>query len=300
MARSTTVSIPATTANLGPGFDCLGLALDLRNRIIFEEIPDGLTVSIVGEGQDTIPGDGSNLVVRAAERYFRLVGRWPTGLAVRMENQIPVSSGLGSSAAAALGGLLAADGLVAGKLSPDKLLSLATEIEGHPDNVVPAFYGGLTLINSDASGLFVERIAVPEMKLVTVLPEFNLSTTEARAALPKIVPMDDAIFNASHLGLLIWALAEGDYEKLTIAMQDRLHQPYRVPLIPGMQDAFAAAREAGASAVALSGAGPGAIALARDRHEAIAKAMIGAFAGAGLASRQWILRVDRMGSQVDP
>jgi homoserine kinase len=293
------VTVPATTANLGPGFDCLGLALGLYNHVTGRTTDGGLEVTIAGEGgagYDPLPTDARNLVVRAAEQLFAEVGRRPAGLAIHQENHIPTGSGLGSSAAAVVAGLLLANELVDRQMGREEVLALAAEIEGHPDNVTPALYGGLTLINAGDSHLHVEPIAVPDMQVVVVLPDFQLATAEARAALPRQVPLADAIFNAGRLALLIRALEVGDYVKLSLATQDRLHQPYRLPLIPGMTQAFAAARSAGAAAVTLSGAGPSLIALAPDGHDAIAQAARQAFQAHGLSSRTWTLSVDRQGS----
>jgi homoserine kinase len=292
------VSVPATTANLGPGFDCLGLALDLCNRITFEEIESGQSVELAGEGADVLPTDDSNLVLRAAEVVFERAGRRPDGLKVRLENRIPVGSGLGSSAAAVLGGILAANEIVDCPLSQTEALELAAEMEGHPDNVTPALLGGLTITASAESGLLFERIQVPDLQVAVVLPEFSLSTYDARHALPQTVPMADAVFNIGRVGLLVKALENGDYERLAHATEDRLHQPYRLPLIPGMEQAFTAGRNAGAAAVTLSGAGPSVVAFAGENHKQIAAHMGQAFKAAGLHFRTWILPVNSRGSQV--
>ena len=296
--KQVTVTIPATTANLGPGFDCLGLALGLRNEISFTAVASGLAVTVCGEGADQIPTDADNLAVCAAERVFARVGRRPSGLRIQQHNHIPVSSGLGSSAAATLGGILAANALVDGRLADEELLELAVAMEGHPDNIVPAFYGGLTLSVAGDGRLHVEQVSVPALHVVIVLPDFDLSTTQARARLPQQVSLSDAVFNLSRIGLLIRALARADYEALAVAMEDRLHQPYRIPLIPGMAAAFAAAREAGAAAVTLSGAGPGLAAFVPAGHEAVVQAVQGAFTAVGLASRAWILPVENRGRSI--
>lgn len=293
-----TVTVPATTANLGPGFDCLGLALALYNTLEVSPREEGLLVSVEGEGQGIIALDHTNLMVDAMQRLFAHVGREMPGLHLRQTNCIPVSSGLGSSAAAALAGLLAANRLLGNLLDKEALLEMAVDIEGHPDNMAPALYGGLVLSNGGGGTLLVERLPVAELRVVVAMPAFALSTEQARAALPREVSLADAVFNVGRVGLLMRALAEGDFEKLAPAMEDRLHQPFRMPLVPGMQAAFAAARMAGAQGVALSGAGPSVVAFAAQGHDAIGEAMRGAFAAAGLESRVWVLGVDREGSRV--
>ena len=293
------VTIPATTANLGPGFDCLGLALGLRNEICITAVPQpGLTIEVNGEGAGQIPTDGHNLAVRAAERVFELVGKRPSGLHIHQHNHIPISSGLGSSAAATLGGILAANALVDGGLSDQQLVELAVAMEGHPDNVVPAYYGGLTLSVMDDTALHVEQITVPPMQVVIVLPDFDFPTAAARATLPAQIPLRDAVFNVSRVGLVLRALERGDFAALALAMQDKIHQPYRLPLVPGMIDVFTAAREMGATAVTLSGAGPSVAAFAPTNHEAIAQAVQAAFARAGLESRFWVLPVENQGKLI--
>lgn len=292
-----TVAVPASTANLGPGFDCLGLALGLYNRVTLREWDD-VRVTVQGEGAGVLPLDRSNPMVQAVCHLFEQVGYRPPGLWLEQENGIPVAAGLGSSAAAILGGLLAANALIGDPLQPKELLEMATRLEGHPDNVASALYGGLVLVIHDKDQLLVDKISVPEMHVVVVLPDYPLPTVQARAALPPQVPMTDAVFNSGRLAMLIRALESGDYERLGAAMEDRLHQPYRVPLIPGMAEAFRAARAAGAAAATLSGAGPSIVAFAPENHESIAEAIVRAFAKKGLGSRMWILPIDRTGSKV--
>lgn len=293
-----TVTVPATTANLGPAFDCLGLALGLYNTLEVSPREDGLLVTVEGEGAGHIAVDHTNLMVGAMQRLYAHVGQPFPNLHLRQINHIPVASGLGSSAAAALSGLLAANRLLGNPLSPPELLELAVTIEGHPDNMAPALYGGLVLASQEHDHLLVDHLPVADMRVVVTVPAFRLPTVQSRAALPRDVSFADAIFNLGRVGLLIRALGDGDYEKLATAMNDRLHQPYRVPLIPGMQAVFHAARAAGARGVALSGAGPGVIAFAPDKHEAIAAAMRRTFAEANLDSRSWILEIEHQGSRV--
>lgn len=259
-------------------------------------------VSVAGVDAAKIPLDRSNLVVETAERLFNAVGRWPASLTVTQENHIPVGSGLGSSSAAVVAGLMGANALVDGGLSIQEILRMATAVEGHPDNISPAILGGLVLgIMTQANGhdeLIVDRIPMPPMTVVVVLPDVTLLTSEARALLPAAITRRDAVYNISRLGLLVHALGSGDYARLAIAMEDRLHQPYRLPVIPGAEQAMAAARSAGASGVALSGAGPSLIAFAPQGHDRIGRAMSKAFSAAGLSSRTWVLPVESVGAQV--
>ncbi len=293
------VTVPATTANLGPGFDCLGLALDLSNTFELETADPGvLSITAEGEGAAALPRDASNLVIEAAHLLFDAVGKRPSGLRLHCHNLIPVGSGLGSSAAAILGGMLAANGVLGSPLTPEEVLDLAIRYEGHPDNVAPAMMGGLILGVRDGETWLLEPIAMPPMQVAYVLPDFDFPTTAARDALPTAVSMADAIFNAGRVGLLVRALAAGDFAKLAVAMQDRLHQPYRIPLVPGMAAAMEAAQHAGAAGVAISGAGPSLMAFAPDGHQAIIAAMTAAFTGAGLANRSWILPVATTGAEV--
>ncbi len=299
--QQVTVSVPATSANLGPGFDCLGLALDLRHDVTFTvQSAEGLTISASGEDSHKIPRTADNLVFQAAEIIFRYLDWHPQGLHIHQENQIPIGSGLGSSSSAVLAGMFAANALAGSRLTKQEILQMATDLEGHPDNVAPAVYGGLVLGVRGGNGLVTEQIPIPPLRVVIVMPDFELLTDEARAILPGQIPLRDAIFNASRTGLLIRALETADYEKLRIAMQDRLHQPTRIPLIPGMQEAFQAVIEAGAAGVALSGAGPSLIAFTADWHQEIIDVAAGAFIRAGYTSRTWSLFVDTAGVIITP
>ncbi len=296
--KKVSVSVPASTANLGAGFDCLALALGLRNTVELWEIKQGLEIDVEGEGEGRVPLDTTNLIVRAAEKVFEKVSRRPAGLRLHAINGIPLGSGMGSSAAAAVGGLAAANALVDGGLSRDDLLRMAYELEGHPDNAAAALFGGLTLVSANAEELLVRSLAVSPLKIVIALPDLRLSTAEARAALPEQVPLKDAVFNIGRALFTVQALTSGDNALLRWAIADRLHQPYRKKLIPGYDAVVAEARKAGAGAVALSGAGPSLVAFASDKHWDIASAMKAAFEANGLACRTFVLPVDRQGVQV--
>ena len=296
--KEITITAPATTANLGPGFDCLGLALTLHNEVVFTETAanDKPTITVQGDCASTIPTDHRNLIYQAAVRTFTQLGRRPSGLRIAQINNIPVGSGLGSSSAAIISGILGANALVNGNLTQSDVLTLATEMEGHADNVTPALYGGLTLTLCEDDQLLVEQIAVPPLQVTIALPDFDLPTVQSRAALPPQVSRHDAVFNISRMGLLIHALTTADHSKLRLAMQDKLHQPYRFALIPGSEQVIKAAYDEGATAVALSGAGPSLIAFAPQNHRAISQAMQQAFAHAGLTSRTWTLQANPKGA----
>lgn len=294
------VTVPATSANLGPGFDAIGVALTLRNEFTFSDEGDvPLSIDVNGEGEERIYRDERNLVVVAAERIFDLVGQRPKNLSIQIANDVPAASGMGSSSTAIIGGMLGANELTDSQLSRSQILNLAAQLEGHPDNVMPALLGGLAVGVLEDGIVTGERFALPDYKVVIVLPKHDTMTKEARAILPQMVSLGDAVANIGRTALLIQALQLRHFDKLRTAMQDRLHQPYRVPAIPGMTAAFAAAYDAGAAGVAMSGAGPSLIAFAENDHAAIATAAQAAFTEAGIPSRQWVLDVDTLGAVVE-
>jgi homoserine kinase len=298
--RSITIRIPASTANLGPGFDCLGLALNLWNETVLSITKNGLEIKIQGEGRDVLPHDRQNQIVRSF--YYFLNAKSlpaPGGLCIHCNNQIPLGSGLGSSAAACLTGLLAANGLSGNEASLEEILSLATEMEGHPDNVAAALLGGLVIVVRDQDTILTRRFDVPELRAVVVIPEVDLPTGVARTALPLQVPLIDAVFNLGRTVLVCEAIRIGDYSLLGKVMVDCLHQPYRLPLIPGGEQALAAARQAGARAVAISGAGPGLIAFSSQAAEKIAAAMTAEFESRNVACRTLFLSSSNHGAVSD-
>jgi homoserine kinase len=306
-----TVTVPATTANLGPGFDCLGMALGLFNTIevwAFEQgdLPPAdlpgdsgsrsdIGIGVIGEGAGELAEGLDNLILQSMARVFDKAGRRMPPMCARAINAIPLGAGLGSSAATAVGGVVAANAVLGSPFSRADLLRMAVEIEGHPDNAAPALLGGLVVVVAHADGVLTHPVSTPALQVVVVTPNFPLPTAQARAALPKLVPMSDAVFNIGRAVLVVDALEQGDFSLLKMAMDDRLHQPYRRELIPGYTQVAAAAVEAGAAAVALSGAGPSLIAFAPDRHGAIAAAMNAAFRSVGVGSRAFILPLDRQG-----
>ncbi|HZX45756.1 MAG TPA: homoserine kinase [Clostridia bacterium] len=251
------VKVPATSANMGPGFDCMGVALDIYNTVAAEEIPEGVVIENHGRDADLIGKDDSNLIYKAMKTVFEKVGYMPTGLKITSYNEIPVARGLGSSAASTAAGLILANAMTGETLSLEEIIRLGTALEGHPDNIVPAMIGGMTLSYSqDTSSVGYIKVDFPEnLRMLVMVPDFMLSTTKARMVLPQRVELGNAVFNISRAALMVAALTAGKLEHLKYAVQDRLHQPYREKLIPGMQEVFEQAYNAGARGVFLSGAG---------------------------------------------
>jgi len=288
------VKVPATSANLGPGFDALGLALDLWNETTFTPADD-FRVEVEGEGADRLPKDQHNSIVNAALQVYRLAGKKCNGLHVHCINRIPLTSGLGSSSAAMLAGLLGANALLGEPFSREELLKVAIENEGHPDNVAPAMLGGLVASTNVDGKIITRKMDVGPVAITVVMPDFHFPTKQARGALPKQVPMKDAVHNISRAVLVTKALECGDLELLGQVMDDKLHQPYRLPLIPGAREAIDAAKKTGAAAVALSGAGPSLIAFSAKKDSAIGEAMKDAFESVGLSARIFELGVSDEG-----
>ncbi len=252
---------------MGPGFDSLGLALSLYNTMTFRKTEGGLSIS----GCPEEFRNEEHLAVKAYRAVLRRLGLpVEEGLSLTMESEIPISRGLGSSAAMLAGGVVAANLLHGAPLSKEELLAIANVLEGHPDNLAPALYGGLTASLTEEGRPMTVRLPLsPNLRFVAVIPDFPLSTHEARAVLPKTVPFADAVFNASHAAVLLGALGEGDPALIRAALQDKLHQPYRRSLIPGYDAVEAAAKGAGAIAFMVSGAGPTLMALTDDPHFAV-------------------------------
>jgi homoserine kinase len=296
------VSAPATTANLGPGFDCLGMALELWNQV--EVLPPSTSegdplVEVSGEGEGELPTDGSNLVYRAMEFLFQEADEALPPMRLRCHNQIPVKRGLGSSAAAIAGGLAAANALCSHNFSSEELLEMAATMEGHPDNVAAAVLGGLRLVVIDEKQLYTVPINIPwEVHAVLFVPEFGISTADARRVLPEKISIADAVHNAARTALLVAGMLTNHPEYLPIATQDRLHQPYRQSLFPAMKAIFAAARAAGALGVFLSGSGPTILAFTQGREMTVAYEMAEAARQAGVEGKIHITRPAAKGAHV--
>jgi homoserine kinase len=297
-SRGVFVRVPATSANLGPGFDALGLALALYNDVEATEA-DGVSVTIEGEGAGELATDADNIVARGVRLAYEAAGRAFTGVRLGCVNRIPTARGLGSSAAAWVGGLVAGNALSGGSLGGDTLLALATRSEGHPDNVAAALHGGLTVSCLDGDRVRAIPLPVPAtVTWVVLVPDVRSSTAEARAVLPASVPRRDAIFNVQRVALLLAGLAAGRLDTLATALDDRLHQPYRLRLFPWMPGVVDAARGAGALGCVLSGAGPSLLAAVPGDGAAVARAMEAALRAAGIAGSARALDVDTAGATV--
>ncbi|MBE6066496.1 MAG: homoserine kinase [Clostridium lundense] len=247
------VVVPATSANFGPGFDTLGVALNLYNKFYIEEIEKGLII----EGCEEQYRDENNLVYMSMKRCFEKIGYEEKGIKISIKSDIPPSRGLGSSASCIVAGVLGANSIAGNKLDIDDILTLATEIEGHPDNIVPALLGGMTTAIYENDSVYFDKINIKEgVKFCALIPNFRLSTEKSRAVLPKEVSYKDAIFNVGRVSLMITSLINGNFDMLKVACQDKLHQPYRGKLIESYDEVVNTSKELGALGVFLSGAGP--------------------------------------------
>jgi len=300
--RYVRVQVPASTANLGPGFDALGMALGLYNEVEVEVAGRGLSLEIIGEGAERLQALGDrNLVARTVTQTLRHFGVPAEGLRIRMLNRIPLSRGLGSSSAAVMGGVAAAVALAGAEIEPELMLDLALPYEGHPDNITPALLGGLTVATLVNGKVRCVKLPVPAgLQAVAVIPEFHLSTAMARKALPPTVPRADAVFNVGRVALFLAAMQSGRFDLLREAARDRLHQPYRAPLVPGMIDVLEEGERAGALACFLSGAGPTLLALVCGDGGAIGARMVACWKErAGVTARAVTLPIAQEGLTLD-
>ena len=260
------VTVPATTANLGPGFDAMGMALSQYS--VFEcEPADKIEIILEGLESEKLTVE-NNLVVNCMNRVFNYAGKHPEGYRLKIINGVPLARGMGSSASAIVGGLMCANALIGSPLSEDELLKLATEVEGHPDNVAPALLGNLIVSTTTKDGEVVFRSIEPfkEMDCVLFIPDYEVSTKDSRGVLPENVSMKDAVHNSSHLALLVLGFVNGDKELIGKTMDDRIHEPYRKKLIKNFDDFREAALNSGAFAFSLSGAGSTIIAYSDEEN----------------------------------
>ena len=276
------IRVPATSANLGPGFDCLGLALDIWNEVGFD-IAEETSYHVSGEGADKLSAHPNNLLIRAMQKVFEVCEQ-KHNVIITAQNQIWLSSGLGSSAAAIVAGMCGANELLNHPLTESDLLRLATQMEGHPDNAAPALLGGLVVSAMSGEKIITRHYDVPDWNIVIVKPDVYWPTHKARAVLPKRVSRADAVFNIGRAALVVEALRSGDLDLLKDVMDDRIHQPYRLNQIQGAREAFAAAKQFGAAA--LSGAGPSIICFTEAGNtNAAIKGIQAAFENQGVHAR---------------
>lgn len=251
-----TVRVPASSANMGAGFDSLGMAVGLYNTMYISEIKSGLNISAVNMS-DFVPKNESNLIYRSMAAVFDKVGYAPKGIKIVQKSEIPVTRGLGSSSACIIGGMLAANVISGRQLAYSDILDLAVKIEGHPDNLAPALYGGFCVSATDGERVLTNSIKInPKIKAAVIIPDFFVATKKSRRVLPESVSYEDAVFNISRASLFTSFMITGKTDNLRIGVQDRMHQRYRSAYIDGMDDIFDKAYDLGAKAVYLSGSGP--------------------------------------------
>ena len=281
MARNVTVQAPATSANMGPGFDCLGIALDIWNTVRVDTEATGFEIH--GLGRNELPTGPENLVARSFRLACEEAGQPAPSVRFTCTNEIPLGRGLGSSSAAAVAGIVAANELLDRPLDDADVLALAARIEGHPDNSAAALYGGCQVVVHDGDRLATSTVSIPErLSAVLFVPEMPMPTAEARSVLPSEISMQDAVFNMGRVGLLVNALATDDLDHLAVATQDRLHQPPRQAIFHPMRVIMRAALDAGALGAFLSGAGSTILALSSGREMTIGYEMAEAASKAGV------------------
>lgn len=301
-----TITVPATTANLGAGFDCLGAALSLYNKFTFTLVesidsPADLKITVTGAEAARVTTDNSNLAYQAFCAVYQAIGQPVPGVAIELELGIPLARGLGSSATALVGGLLGANYLAGSPLSTTAIQDLAIQLEGHPDNVVPALVGGcrLSATKEDGTWEICDVPWLPEIIPVVVVPNFELSTAAARAVLPSTYSRGDAIFNVAHLAMLLRGLATGKPAWLETGLQDCIHQPYRQSLIPGYEAVRQAAIAQGAYGLVISGAGPSVLALTDAAHAGgVGEAIAATWHNLNIQSQIHILKIDHQGAVI--
>lgn len=306
------VKVPATTANLGPGFDCMGMALPIYNTVTIEEtvLPGtGIEINVIAEDDTSnelslehIPMDENSIIYKAVELLYNSIGQTPSELKITVHTQIPVARGLGSSASVIVGGLIAANELLGRPADEAALLSIATEVEGHPDNVTPAIVGGLVLTSSEEDGSIVYRkLDWPqEWNLTLCVPEYELATDISRSVLPKEVPIQDAVFNAKRLAMFVEAIHTKDSALMKLALKDKLHQPYRMKLVPGLEKIIENLKhEENVLGCVLSGAGPSILIISeRNNLDKIRSIVRETWADLNVKAEIYTLPVENNGAQI--
>jgi homoserine kinase len=296
-----TVRAPATSANLGPGYDCLSLALDVANIVQAWPADDGVVVEVNGEGAEHLPGDRANEVYRAVSAVYRLHGEEPPSLRLRCENVIPPSRGLGSSSAARACGLLLGNRLLGDPFTTEELFEVGAELEGHPDNIAACLFGGVQVCVTGPRGL--EHVRVPiSFPLATTIyvPDFPMDTHAARGLLPTKISIETAVYNISRASMLVAALATGRTDLVRTATEDAIHQPPRSTIFPALPKLIGAAIDAGAHGAFLSGAGSSVLALVDpDQAESVGAAMAEAAGRMGVPGRVIQTQITALGAAVD-
>ena len=302
MSDQIKISVPASTSNLGPGFDVLSLALSWYNDFTFKLSDKGLKINLDQDGTLLLPEDSTNLVYKSFCEPFKKFKKNPPGLELHIGSKIPLARGLGSSATAIVSGLLAANFFLGNPLSKNEILNMATNIEGHPDNVAAALFGGLTVSVAEGENVSMNKLQWPsELLVVVIVPDFDLPTRIARELLPAKVPYGDAIFNVGCVSYLLSCLLNKDWEGLKIGFQDRLHQPYRKDLVPGMDSVLSCAIQKGALGATLSGAGPTLVAFINNEQKGhlIGKSMVEKWKEFKVNSIYKVLRSANEGAKVE-
>ena len=290
--------IPASSANMGPGFDTLGVALNLYSRLEIEEIPEGVVVNTINPKGFT-PRDENNLIYKAAMNVFEYTGYKAKGLKITQDSAIPMTRGLGSSSACIIGGMLAANVISGRKLAYKEILNLAAKMEGHPDNVAPALYGGFCVSVYDGNTAWCKSTKLnPDIKFAVMIPDYFVATKKSREVLPEAVPFKDAVHNVSRASLLQAALISGDMSMLKTAVDDRLHQQYRKSYIDGFDEIFEKTYELGAKATYLSGSGPTIVSVIDENYEEFNDGMKNFFKENSHDRNCMILSVDNVGAVV--
>ncbi|HZJ84854.1 MAG TPA: homoserine kinase [Syntrophomonadaceae bacterium] len=295
-----TLQVPATSANLGPGFDTLGMALDLFLTIEVKKAHRDITISYTKNGKQEISiNPANNLMVKAMHKIFKEAGINKPAFSIKEKNEIPVSRGLGSSAAAIVAGMYAANKLIGDKFSKPELLKWAVEMEGHADNIVPAIVGGLTTAMMYENEIYYQKVDLPNnFKVIVAVPDFKLHTKKSRSVLPEKIALQDTVYNLQRACFLLASLHNADFRHLNLAMDDMIYQPLRKQFIPGFDEVFTAAYANGALGVAMSGAGPSIIAFANRNIDAISLAMQKAFLNNNLACNVYNLTANKTGVNI--
>ena len=304
------VKVPATTANIGPGFDCFGMALPIYNTVTLEETvypTTGLEINILGDQDEgisgfLIPTDKTNIVYKAVELLYNYTGQTPPALKINIQSNIPIAKGLGSSASVIVGGVLAANELLGNPADEEALLSIANEVEGHPDNITPAMIGGFTLSSAEDDGSIVyKKLEWPEnWKLTICIPDYELATTISRSVLPETISHKDAAFNAKRCAMFVEALHTKDSELMKLALADRIHQPYRSRLVPGFNEIMTSLKDIdNVMGAVLSGAGPSILVISKNNSiEAIKNNVKSVWEGLGIKADIRTVSVDTKGAMI--